>query len=100
MYTDLAEATDALNKKGFDHTFELGEGFITCKKIDTEYQADALTILETHQFDQGTDPGSEATIYAIEADDGTKGTLIISYGKYVDQEKAKLIDKLLQAQDD
>ncbi|MDZ7756318.1 hypothetical protein [Rhodohalobacter sp.] len=59
---------------------------------------DNLTIKETHEFDQGTDPGSESTMYAIEADSGIKGTLIISYGKYVDPQKATLIDKLLKAQ--
>ncbi|MDR9418175.1 hypothetical protein [Gracilimonas sp.] len=97
MYRDLAEATEALKEKGFDHTFELGKNCITCKTLDTEYGADKLTIKETHEFDQGTDPASEATLYAIEADSGIKGTLIISYGKYVDPDKAKLIDKLLSS---
>ena len=100
MYKDLAEATEALNKKGFEHTFELGKNCITCKKIEAEYSAESLTILETHQFDQGTDPGSEAAIYAIEADSGIKGTLIISFGKYVDPQKASLIDSLLNAEKD
>ena len=98
MYTDLAEATEALQQKGFDHTFELGNKHISCKELDTQFFPDDLKILETHAFDQGTDPGSESTMYAIESDSGVKGTLIISYGKYVDRDKAKVIDKLLQAQ--
>lgn len=97
MYKDLAEATEALNEKGFDHTFELGDDCITCKQVDANYDTDDLTIVETHTFDQGTDPGSESTIYAIESDKGLKGILIISYGMYVDPEKAKLIDRLLKA---
>lgn len=97
MYKDLAEATETLNEKGFDHTFELGDNCITCKQVDAEYGPEDLSIVETHSFDQGTDPGSESTIYAIESDEGLKGTLIISYGMYVDPDKAKLVDRLLKA---
>ncbi|MDZ7756317.1 hypothetical protein [Rhodohalobacter sp.] len=39
MYKDLAEATEALKEKGFDHTFELGTDCITCKTLDIEYDA-------------------------------------------------------------
>ncbi|MDR9417292.1 MAG: hypothetical protein RI564_13485 [Gracilimonas sp.] len=98
MYKDLAEATEALRDKGFEHTFELGDQYITCKKLDLQYDVGDLQIRETHKFDQGTDPGSESTIYAIESESGVKGTLIISYGKYVDPDKATLIDKLLKTQ--
>ena len=98
MYKDLAEATDALKNKGFDHHFELGKDHITCRQLDKEFEADTVVIQETHHFDQGTDPGSEATIYAIEANPDVKGTLIISYGKYIDPDKAALVDALLNAQ--
>jgi hypothetical protein len=97
MYKDLADAAEALKEKGFDHTFEMGDDCITCKQLDVEYSIGDLTIIETHPFGQGTDPGSESTIYAIESEDGVKGTLIISYGKYVDPDKAKLVDQLLKA---
>ncbi|MFD2532582.1 hypothetical protein [Gracilimonas halophila] len=99
MYNDLADAVESLKDKGFDHTYELGDNCITCKELDVEYSTDNLTIVETHSFDQGTDPGSESSVYAIKSDNGVKGTLIMSYGMYVDPDKAKLIDRLLKAQD-
>lgn len=98
MYKDLADAIESLKDKGFDHTYELGDNCITCKEVDVEYSVDDLRIVETHSFDQGTDPGSESTVYAIESNKGVKGTLIMSYGMYVDREKAKLIDRLLKDQ--
>lgn len=98
MYKDLADASESLKEKGYAHTFELGDDCITCKELDTEYSADDLTIIETHKFDKGTDPGSESTIFAIESSKGEKGTLIISYGMYVKSEKATLIDHLLKSQ--
>lgn len=97
MYRDLADAVESLKEKGFKHTYELGDNFITCKELEAEYSTDDLSIVETHKFDQGTDPGSESTVYAIESDSGVKGTLIISYGKYVDPQKAELIDRLLES---
>lgn len=98
MYKDLADAIESLKEKGFDHTYELGNNCITCKELDIEFGTDDLSIVQTYSFDQGTDPGSESTLYAIESDKGVKGTLIMSYGMYVDPEKAKLIDRLLKAQ--
>ncbi|MEX2478277.1 MAG: hypothetical protein WD357_07560 [Gracilimonas sp.] len=98
MYNDLADAVESLKDKGFDHTYELGDNCITCKELDVEYSVDDLKIVETHSFDQGTDPGSESTVYAIESKKGVKGTLIMSYGMYVDRDKAKLIDRLLKDQ--
>ncbi|MEX0722490.1 MAG: hypothetical protein WD053_01365 [Gracilimonas sp.] len=98
MYNDLADAVESLKDKGFDHTYELGDNCITCKELDVEYSVDDLKIVETHSFDQGTDPGSESTVYAIESKKGVKGTLIMSYGMYVDRDKAKLIDCLLKDQ--
>ncbi len=97
MYNDLADAVESLKEKGFDNTFELGNDCITCKELDVEYTTDDLSIKETHKFDQGTDPGSESTVYAIASDSGVQGTLIMSYGKYVDPEKAELIDRLLES---
>lgn len=98
MYKDLADAIESLRDNGYDHTYELGDNCITCKELDVEYSTEDLKIVETHSFDQGTDPGSESTVYAIESNKGVKGTLIISYGMYVDREKAKLIDRLLKDQ--
>jgi hypothetical protein len=99
MYKDLADAVESLKENGYDHTFELGDDCITCKELDVEYSTDDLTIEETHTFDKGTDPGSEASVYAIKSEEGVKGILIISYGMYVKKEKATLIDRLLKAQE-
>lgn len=99
MYKDLADAVESLKEKGYDHTYELGDDCITCKELDVEYSSEDLKIVETHSFDQGTDPGSESSVYAIESDNGVKGTLIMSYGMYVDPKKATLIDKLLKSRD-
>lgn len=99
MYEDLADATESLKEKGYTHTFELGKNAITCKELNVAYKAEDLEIVESYTHDEGTDPGSESTIYAIRADSGIKGTLIVSYGMYAQPEKARIIDSLLDSQD-
>lgn len=97
MYADLADAVESFKEKGYDHTYELGDDCITCKELNVEFTVDNLKIIESHTFDQGTDPGSENTLYAIESNDGVKGLLIISYGMYANRDKAHLIDNLLNS---
>lgn len=97
MYNDLADAVESLREKGYDHTFELGNEYITCMNKEIRYTPDDLKIVESHAFDKGTDPGSESSVHAIESKEGLKGILIISYGIYVDPDKARLLDQLLKS---
>ncbi|MTI88096.1 MAG: hypothetical protein FH748_09020 [Balneolaceae bacterium] len=96
MYEDLADAIESLKNKGYHHTFELVDDIINCKTLNMKFSPQSLEIKESYTHDEGTDPGSESTIYAIESNTGIKGTLIVSYGMYADSSRAKLIDKLLQ----
>ena len=100
MYHDMADAVESLKEKGFTHLFELGNTMVNCSHLDRKFNADELRIVESYTFDKGTDPGSESTLYAIESEDGIKGILTISFGIYSDPNKAKLIDRLLQADKD
>lgn len=96
MYNDMADAVESLKEKGYVHSFKLGKNHLSCDELGHTFDASDLTITESYTFDQGTDPGSESTVYAIESQSGIKGTLIMSFGMYSDPEKAKLIDRLLE----
>lgn len=86
---DLAELQDKLVKRGYTHDFA--------------NDADALLglaagdrgIVDTISFDQGTDPGDDATMYLIEAG-GHKGYLMLSDSYHVDPKKAALLKALLE----
>ncbi|WP_069132965.1 hypothetical protein [Rhodohalobacter halophilus] len=96
MYTDLADAVESLKEQGYTHVFGLEEDCIKCNSLETEFNPDELTIVESHFFDQGTDPGSESSVHAITTESGVKGLLIVSYGMYVDRAKAAIIDQLIK----
>ncbi|MFU8861090.1 MAG: hypothetical protein ACNA8K_11775 [Cyclonatronaceae bacterium] len=98
MYTDLAEAVEDLKKKGYENLFEPDGDVLYSSKLDLRVEVKNIEITGTWQFDQGTDPGDESTLYALETKDGVKGYIITSFGAHVDPKKARLIDQLLNSQ--
>lgn len=96
MYQDLAEAVEDIREKGYTHLFEVHENALACDDLDREFPAGQLRIVATYQFDRGTDPGDDSSLYLIETDSGVKGYLVGGTTIYQDREKAEFLDKLLQ----
>lgn len=95
-YIDLAEAVEDLKKKGYENIFEPDSSPGKWKNL---YEADDLSGIKIDGswfFDMGTDPGDEASIYALQTEDGRKGYVVISFGMNVDRDKAAFLDKLLR----
>ena len=65
-----------------------------CDGHEVRYHADDLTIVDFRSVDNGTDPGDDATLYMIEAKDGTKGVMIVADAFHADPNKAEIIDQL------
>lgn len=97
MYTDLADAVESLKEQGYTHIFGLEEDCIKCISLEKEFTPGELTVVESHFFDQGTDPGSESSVHAITSESGVKGLLIVSFGMYVNRAKTTLIDQLIKS---
>lgn len=90
----LSELQEIATLKGFTHHFNAHGNHVTCDGKDMNYPAEDLTIIDSRSVDQGTDPGDDATLYMIEARDGTRGTLIVPSSFYTDHDKAELVDHL------
>lgn len=97
MYTDLADAVESLKEQGYTHVFGLEEDCIKCNSLEAEFTPEELSVVESHFFDQGTDPGSESSVHAITTESGVKGLLIVSYGMYVDRAKTEIIDRIIKS---
>lgn len=78
-FDTLVEATNSLHKEGFIESFEAKENFILAQGSKKEYQPSDLTIVETYRFDGMTNPSDDVEVFAVEATDGTKGMIIMSY---------------------
>ncbi|WP_291857000.1 phosphoribosylpyrophosphate synthetase [Marinilabilia sp.] len=75
----LSEAINALIKKGFTENFRATEEYIEALNSKKRFEPADLKILETYRFEGPTDPADEMICFAIEANDGIKGTLVMSY---------------------
>ena len=95
---NLLELQEDAIAKGYVHRFSCSGNHVICDGRNERYHAKDLAIVSSNSVDLGTDPGDDATLYLIEASDGTKGTLIMPASVYADHDKADLIDHLRRHQ--
>jgi hypothetical protein len=78
----MADAIQELQKRGFTANFEfLDQAFRDVDSGRTS-TAEDLTIVEHYRFEGASDPDDMSVVYAIESDDGTRGTIADAYGVY------------------
>ena len=92
-FDTLSEAVNALTKAGYEEQFKAEENRIIGLNSKKEYKPDELKIYKVFRFDGMTNPADESEVFALKANDGTKGTLVMSYSSENDQ-NADLIKKL------
>lgn len=78
-FNTLSQAVDALTKEGYKDDFKAEEKCIKALYSKKEFQPNELTITESFRFEGMTNPEDEVELFAIVANDGTKGTLVMSY---------------------
>ena len=95
-YNTLSIAVDALTKEGFIEDFKAEENCIKALYSKKEYQPENLTIVKSFRFEGMTNPDDESELFAIVANDGIKGTLVMSYSAEHSQnvELIKLIKEI------
>ena len=74
-YKTMAEAVIGLKGRGFTANFELLKNGFGDVETGKTFQPGELTIVEHHRFEGASDPDDLSEIYAIEAKDGTRGSL-------------------------
>ncbi len=75
----LSEAINMLNKEGFSEDFRATEEYVEALISKKKFEPEELKIVKSYRFEGPTDPADEMVCFAIEAYDGTKGTLVMSY---------------------
>lgn len=79
-YDTLSQAVNTLTRQGFTESFRAEEKFILALYSKTEYQPEDLLATATYRFEGNSNPEDQSLLLAIVANDGTKGTLVMSYG--------------------
>lgn len=81
-YRTLSEATSQLYKRGYTNDFKKSGDQLTCIGTGKNYSPQDLKIVEYHRFEGATNPSDMSIVFAVECYDGTKGSIVSSYGAY------------------
>ena len=93
-YTNMVEAIQELNKRGFTANFEfLNQEF---RDVDSgrTFKAEELTIVEHYRFEGASDPDDMSVVYAIESDDGLKGIVADAFGLYANADLGGFLESV------
>lgn len=96
--TDKSEL-DLLNRLenlGFTHHMIFNKGKIFVDKVDSchAFGPDEIKIHDTYRFEGASNPDDMSIVYAIETEDGLKGSIVIAYGPNGNLEAAEFFKKV------
>ena len=77
-YDTITDAIAELRKQGFTSDLNLeGSNFKAGEQL---YPVDDFEIVDLYRYEGQSDPGDEATVYALASTSGIKGVLVTGYG--------------------
>jgi hypothetical protein len=91
-YDTVTEAIANLKEQGFTLDFNLAENHL--KAGEHSYPADEFEIVDQYRYEGASDPGDEATVYALASPSGQKGILVTGYGYSTDKESEETLKQL------
>jgi hypothetical protein len=93
-YKTMEEAVRGLKERGFAANFEFLKNTFRDVETGKTFQPRELTIVEHHRFEGVSDPDDLSIVYAIEANDGTRGALADGYGTYANPDLSAFLKKV------
>lgn len=93
-YESLVDGLDDLKARGYTNDFNIADNCLECKPLSLVLSPDDFEVVEVHRFEGMTDPDDQSILFAIEAKQGFKGTLVNGYGLYSDPVSDALMSKL------
>ena len=84
----LVNVENKLNNDGSTQDFNVVDGRLQTigNESNKNYAPDEVTIVDFYRFEGESNPDDMSILYAIEANDGVKGTISSAYGVYADSE--------------
>jgi hypothetical protein len=90
----LAGAIDDLTRRGFTESLAVVGDRLRVVEARKTFRPEDVVIREHRRFEGASDPDDMAIVYAIEAEDGTRGTLVDGYGVYADPAVSAFLSKV------
>ena len=80
----LSSCLEKMIEQGFTDDFKAIPEGLKSLRTDNVYQPGDVRIVNFYRFEGISNPDDMSILYAIEATDGVKGTLVDAYGTYAD----------------
>jgi hypothetical protein len=93
-HTHEAPVISTLQRRGFTEDFIARNGRLQVAASDRSFRPSELRILDYYRFEGTSNPDDMSVIYAIEARDGTRGTLTDAYGTYADPAVGAVVGRI------
>ena len=91
----MSECISSVEKQGFVEALKVNDDDeLVCLRTEKTYKPEQVHILNFYRFEGHSNPDDNAILYAIETDDGVRGTLIDAYGMYSDPNTYEFIKKV------
>jgi hypothetical protein len=94
MVRDLKTLTACLEYvmgEGFKEDFKVVGAELTSLQTGRTFKPEDIKVVNFYRFEGPSSPDDNGILYAIETQDGTKGTLVDAYGVYADEEVGNFI---------
>ncbi|MHC2992235.1 hypothetical protein OB13_11785 [Pontibacter sp. HJ8] len=93
----LVNVLNRLRKDGYTFDFKVsGEGRLCTMEDKHTFPPDQVRIVDFYRFEGESNPDDMSILYAVETQNGLRGTISNSYGPYADE---KVDDFLKQVED-
>jgi hypothetical protein len=94
MPKDIPMLLEDAAARGFTLNFETQDDDLFCRKTGRTYKSETFTLVETLHKNASTDPGDEATLFLLEAEDGDRGVLLIGNPASLSRAERAILDRL------
>ena len=94
QFDTMIQALLSLRERGFTASFHFDEE--GCEMVESHQRMSPkdMTIVEHHRFEGDSSADDMSVVYAVECQDGAKGTIVDSFGAYADPFLATFLKQL------
>lgn len=90
----LAECLNHLLRSGFEKQFKAVKDGLKELSSEKIYSPAQVQIINFYRFEGESDPADNSILYALETDDGIRGTLVDAFGPYADSNVSAFIKEI------
>lgn len=96
----LTKKLRELEKEGFNDQYVFSDNKLRSSSSQQTYAENEIKIVQEFRFEGESNPSDMSILYAIQASDGNKGTLVDAYGTYADDDLENFLKKVTDISND